>query len=104
MPIYSQIQKIQFFKTIFNPFSGLTVFIEAKIFSQKQLRYHNGQRVTNVLQVTYSVNGDGGYVADVSYTGEAQVILFFSIMFVFQKLNWGGTGEVPSEQSFEYTM
>ena len=81
MPIYSQIQKIQFFKTIFNPFSGLTVFIEAKIFSQKQLRYHNGQRVTNVLQVTYSVNGDGGYVADVSYTGEAQV-MFFSILFI----------------------
>ena len=24
-------------------------------------------------QVTYTVNGDGGYVADVSYTGEAQV-------------------------------
>jgi len=23
-------------------------------------------------KVTYSVNGDGGYVADVSYTGEAQ--------------------------------
>merc|ERR1711970_1315535 len=23
-------------------------------------------------RVTYSVNGDGGYVADVSYTGEAQ--------------------------------
>ena len=26
----------------------------------------------NPLQVTYSVSGDGGYVADVSYTGEAQ--------------------------------
>ena len=29
--------------------------------------------VDSVDQVTYSVNGDGGYVADVSYTGEAQV-------------------------------
>ena len=28
-----------------------------------------------VDQVTYSVNGDGGYVADVSYTGEAQVLI-----------------------------
>ena len=28
-----------------------------------------------VDQVTYSVNGDGGYVADVSYTGEAQVFI-----------------------------
>ena len=25
--------------------------------------------------MTYSVNGEGGYVADVSYTGEAQVFL-----------------------------
>ena len=24
------------------------------------------------LQVAYSVNGEGGYVADVTYTGEAQ--------------------------------
>ena len=24
-----------------------------------------------MLQVTYSVNGDGGYVADVTYEGEA---------------------------------
>ena len=29
----------------------------------------------DVDQVTYSVNGDGGYVADVSYTGEAQVLI-----------------------------
>ena len=53
--------------------------------------------------MTYSVNGDGGYVADVSYTGEAQVILFFCFIFVFQKLNWRGIVEVSSEQSFEYT-
>ena len=59
--------------------------------------------MTNVLQVTYSVNGDGGYVADVSYTGEAQVILFFCFIFVFQKLNWRGIDEVSSEQSIEYT-
>ena len=31
--------------------------------------------VDSVDQVTYSVNGDGGYVADVSYTGEAQVFI-----------------------------
>ena len=31
--------------------------------------------VDSVDQVTYSVNGDGGYVADVSYTGEAQVLI-----------------------------
>ena len=29
--------------------------------------------------MTYSVNGDGGYVADVSYTGEAQVFYQFCI-------------------------
>ena len=69
----------------------MAVFIETKIFPQKQLRNHNPkilknvQRVTNVLQVTYSVNGDGGYVADVSYTGEAQVMLFFCFIFVFSK-------------------
>ena len=28
-------------------------------------------------KVTYSVNGDGGYVADVSYTGEAQVFFLY---------------------------
>ena len=66
----------------------MAVFIETKIFPQKQLRNHNPkilknvQRVTNVLQVTYSVNGDGGYVADVSYTGEAQVMFFsFSCLY-----------------------
>ena len=119
---------------------------------QRQI-LENGQRVTNVLQVTYSVNGDGGYVADVSYTGEAQVILFsvsylyfkeytceaqvmfFSVSFLyFYICNYTGeaqvmffflfpflyfyflfhiciskntlaqgTGEVSSEQSFEYT-
>ena len=25
-----------------------------------------------ILKVTYTVNGDGGYVADVTYEGEAQ--------------------------------
>ena len=30
--------------------------------------------------MTYSVNGDGGYVAEVSYTGEAQVLQDFAMV------------------------
>ena len=45
-------------------------------------RYHDGLCCLWSIstKVTYSVNGDGGYVAEVSYTGEAQVLQDFAMV------------------------
>ena len=65
-------------------------------FSRGHLRY---------LQVTYTVNGDGGYVADVSYTGEAQVKFSTTKNWgpgkIFNKQNWG-PGETKPQFWFQH--
>ena len=98
MTIWSQIQKIQFLTLFRNDrfhrsknISTITIQIP------KRQILKNGQRVTDVLQVTYSVNGDGGYVADVSYTGEAQV-MFFSVSYLYF-INYIGGAQMRFHQS-----
>ena len=65
-------------------------FFNLKIILSKFSRGH----YLRYLQVTYTVNGDGGYVADVSYTGEAQVKPNRNSHFSIELQNWYPSADI----------